>query len=74
MVLLTRLRELRKYFKFRLNLVAMKTGLSIGYLNRIERGYVSNVKNEIKRGNLEEYIMKLEKRFEADLEKKPRFS
>jgi hypothetical protein len=42
--------------------VAMDTGLSVGYLNRIERGYITDIKNNLKRKKLENYIKRLENR------------
>ncbi len=59
--MLTRLRKLRKYNEITLDEVAIETGLSIGYINRIERGYITDVKNPEKRKNLLNYIKKLEK-------------
>lgn len=58
--MLTRLRQLRKVNDITLDQVAMDTGLSVGYLNRIERGYITDIKNNIKRKRLESYIRKLE--------------
>ena len=40
--------------------VSDKTGLSMGYLNRIERGYVQQIKNGMKRKALVDYIKALE--------------
>jgi len=48
-MLLIRLRQLRKLNEITLDQVAVDTGLSIGYLNRIERGFISGVKNSTKR-------------------------
>jgi len=58
--MLTRLRQLRKLNDITLDQVAMETGLSVGYLNRIERGFITEIKNSIKRKKLENYIKKLE--------------
>ncbi len=58
--MLTRLRQLRKINDITLDQVAMDTGLSVGYLNRIERGYITEIKNNNKRKKLESYIRKLE--------------
>jgi len=58
--MLTRLRQLRKFNDITLDQVAMDTGLSVGYLNRIERGFITEIKNSIKRKKLESYIRKLE--------------
>ena len=58
--MLSRLRQLRKVNDITLDQVAMDTGLSVGYLNRIERGYITDIKNNIKRKRLESYIRKLE--------------
>lgn len=59
---LTKLRQLRKVNDITLDQVRLKTKLSIGYLNRIERGYITNIKNDEKRKSLENYIIKLEKK------------
>lgn len=60
--MLTRLRQLRKLNDITLDQVAMDTGLSVGYLNRIERGYITDIKNNFKRKKLENYIKRLENR------------
>ena len=67
--MLTRLRRLRKLNDITLDEVALETGLSVGYLNRIERGFISDVKNTAKKKRLESFIHKLELRVrkEADL-------
>ena len=57
---LTKLRKLRKMNEITLDEVALDTGLSIGYINRIERGYITEIKNEVKRKRLEKYIVDLE--------------
>ncbi len=57
---LTRLRRLRKLNEVTLDEVAQITGLSIGYINRIERGYITEIKNKQKRDRLESYIKELE--------------
>lgn len=59
---LTKLRKLRKMNEITLDEVALDTGLSIGYINRIERGYITDIKNEAKRKRLEMYIRDLEKK------------
>lgn len=51
-----KLRQLRKVNEITLTEVAAKTGLSIGYLNRIERGYIPNIKNLRKKQRLLQYI------------------
>ena len=66
---LTLLRKLRKLNDIVLDEVARDTGLSVGYLNRIERGYVSNIKNDVKRKKLEDYIKELESKTKKDLQK-----
>ncbi len=58
--MLTRLRQLRKINDITLDQVALDTGLSVGYLNRIERGFITEIKNNTKRKRLESYIKKLE--------------
>ena len=60
--MLTKLRKLRKMNEITLDEVALDTGLSIGYINRIERGYITDIKNEVKRARLEKYIKELEKK------------
>ncbi|MCP4725544.1 MAG: helix-turn-helix domain-containing protein [bacterium] len=60
--MLTKLRKLRKYNEITLDEVAAETGLSIGYINRIERGYITEIKNPAKRKALISYIKKLEKK------------
>ena len=55
-----KLRQLRKINEITLEQVSAETGISVGYLNRIERGYIANIKNQTKRENLEIYIKKLE--------------
>lgn len=67
--MLTRLRQLRKLNDITLDQVAIDTGLSVGYLNRIERGFISDVKNSIKRKKLESYIKRLESKTKKDLQK-----
>lgn len=64
----TRLRKLRKLNDIILDKVAIDTGISIGYLNRIERGYIHDVKNAVKRKKLENYIRKLEIKTKKGLE------
>lgn len=64
--MLTRLRQLRKINDITLDQVAMDTGLSVGYLNRIERGYITEIKNNIKRKRLESYIRKLENKIKKE--------
>jgi len=63
---LTKLRMLRKLNDITLDEVALDTGLSIGYINRIERGYIKDIKNDVKRKRLERYIKDLEKRTKPD--------
>jgi len=63
---LTKLRMLRKLNDITLDEVALDTGLSIGYINRIERGYIKDIKNDVKRIKLENYIKDLEKKTKPD--------
>ncbi len=63
---LTKLRMLRKLNDITLDEVALDTGLSIGYINRIERGYIKDIKNDVKRKKLENYIKDLEKKTKPD--------
>jgi len=65
--MLTKLRKLRKLNEITLDEVALDTGLSIGYINRIERGYITEIKNEVKRRRLENYIKELEKRTKREM-------
>ncbi|MCL5019671.1 MAG: helix-turn-helix transcriptional regulator [Patescibacteria group bacterium] len=51
-----KLRQLRKINEITLSEVSSETGLSIGYLNRIERGYISDIKNLRKKERLIQYI------------------
>jgi transcriptional regulator with XRE-family HTH domain len=67
--MLTRLRQLRKINDITLDQVAVDTGLSVGYLNRIERGYINDVKNAAKRKKLENYIKRLENKTRRELHK-----
>ena len=64
--MLTKLRQLRKLNDITLDEVGMDTGLSVGYLNRIERGFISEIKNNVKRKKLENYIKKLEAKTKKD--------
>jgi transcriptional regulator with XRE-family HTH domain len=66
-MVLTKLRKLRKLNEITLDEVALDTGLSIGYINRIERGYITEIKNEVKRKRLENYIKELEKRTRKEM-------
>ncbi|MFC1513879.1 helix-turn-helix domain-containing protein [candidate division KSB1 bacterium] len=65
--MLTKLRKLRKMNEITLDEVALDTGLSIGYINRIERGYIKEIKNEVKRKRLENYIKALEKKTKKEM-------
>ena len=56
----TKLRRLRKINEITLDEVAMDTGLSVGYLNRLERGFIQDIKNAAKKKRLENYIKNLE--------------
>ena len=64
---LTKLRKLRKMNEITLDEVALDTGLSIGYINRIERGYITEIKNEVKRKRLEKYIVDLERKTKREM-------
>lgn len=64
---LTKLRKLRKMNEITLDEVALDTGLSIGYINRIERGYITEIKNEVKRKRLEKYITDLERKTKREM-------
>ena len=65
--MLTKLRKLRKINEITLDEVALETGLSIGYINRIERGYITDIKNDVKRKRLEKYIKDLEKKTKKEI-------
>lgn len=71
MKMLTELRQLRKINEITLDQVALDTGLSVGYLNRIERGYIHDIKNVTKKRKLENYIKKLEQKTKKELSKDP---
>ena len=66
-MVLTKLRKLRKMNEITLDEVALDTGLSIGYINRIERGYITDIKNNVKRKRLESYIKNLEQKTNAEM-------
>ncbi len=66
-MVLTNLRKLRKENDITLDDVALETGLSIGYINRIERGYITGIKNEDKRKSLETYIKNLERKSSREM-------
>ena len=58
--MLTRLRRLRKLCDVTLDDIALETGLSVGFLNRIERGFITDIKNPAKKKRLEACIKRLE--------------
>lgn len=60
--MLTTLRPLRKVNDITLKEVASDTGLSSSYINRIERGFITEIKDDEKRKKLEEYIKELKKK------------
>jgi|SaaInl7_150m_RNA_FD_contig_21_1504282_length_284_multi_11_in_0_out_0_1 transcriptional regulator with XRE-family HTH domain len=62
----TKLRRLRKINEITLDEVAMDTGLSVGYLNRLERGFIQDIKNTAKKKRLETYIKNLEAKTKKD--------
>ena len=66
-----KLRQLRKINDIILDEIALKTGLSVGYLNRIERGYIAEIKNVGKRKKLENYIKKLKRKTKRELAQEP---
>lgn len=53
------LRRLRMINEITLDVVAQETGMSVGYLSRIERGLIADIKNDAKRKRVENYIKKL---------------
>ena len=55
------LRRLRMINDITLDEAAKATGMSLGYLNRIERGLIKEIKNDVKRKKVENYIHKLSK-------------
>jgi len=63
----TILKKLRKEHDITLDEVAVATKLSIGYINRIERGYITEIKNEDKRKRLETYIKNLERKTKREI-------
>lgn len=56
MIAISKLRILRKMAEDTLDDVARETGLSVGYLNRIERGFVTEIKNVTKLASLQKYL------------------
>ncbi|MFC1553377.1 hypothetical protein ACFL7D_01975 [candidate division KSB1 bacterium] len=58
----TKLRKLRLMNDITLDEIAMETELSIGLISRLERGYVTEIKNPAKRKRMENYIKHLEKK------------
>ena len=62
----TKLRRLRKINEITLDEVAMDTGLSVGYLNRLERGFIQDIKNSAKKKRLENYIRNLESKTQKE--------
>ena len=56
---LTELRRLRQINDITLEEVRVETGVSVGYLNLIERGIKRDIRSAEKRQRLENYIMKL---------------
>ena len=58
----TNLKFLRKINDVTLDDVALATGLSVGYLNRYERGYIKFIKNDEKRIALDRFIKVLDKK------------
>ena len=62
----TRLRRARRLNEEILDEVALNTGISIGYLSKLEMGYVTSIKKETKRKRLEKYIVELEERAKKD--------
>ena len=61
-IILKELRRLRMINEITLDEAAQETGMSVGYLCRIERGFIANIKNDAKRKRVENYILKLRKR------------
>ena len=53
------IRRLRMINDITLDVVAQETGVSVGYLSRIERGLIADIKNDAKRKRVENYIKKL---------------
>lgn len=60
-VKLTKLRELRKSCGWTIQDVVEKTGISLGYINRIERGFVEEIHNQQKRESVFKIINEMEK-------------
>ena len=59
---LIELRRLRRINDITLEEVGVETGISVGYLNLIERGIRLDISNDKKREKLESYIKKLRRR------------
>lgn len=59
---LTKLRKHRRTLDITLDEVARDTGISVGYLNRIERGFIDKIYDPHKQQILVAYIQKLGRR------------
>ena len=53
------LRNIRRIHRLKLDDIAIVTGISVGYLNRLERGFIPDIKNKDKRNSLIKYIQSL---------------
>jgi transcriptional regulator with XRE-family HTH domain len=63
------LRQIRKAAGDSLDDIARRTGISIGYLHRIERGFVTEIKDKEKRKSLSIYIHSARQRAKSKLTK-----
>lgn len=57
-----KLRRFRKLLEISLDVVSNEVGISTGFLNRYERGFIKEIKNIQKKERLEFYIKKLEEK------------
>jgi transcriptional regulator with XRE-family HTH domain len=58
--------------KIPLDDVARLTGLSIGYLNRIERGYIGDIKDKTKKQNFIKLYKTLQRQYKAHTKRQER--
>ena len=63
----TRFRGYRKLLDITIDDIALEIGISSGYINRIERGYVKEIKNPKLRAAFEAKLQELERRVKAKM-------
>ena len=61
------LRRVRRGLDLTLDRVASMTGVSVGYLNRIERGYISRIRNPQKEKAIMDFIRKYRRQYNKRL-------